>query len=323
MDQVIWIEILTRSRDVATRLRFAGPEVRIGRGYDNDVILDDPYVAARHLRVLRDQDGRLVAEDVGSVNGLFVDRDSRRQQRVFIDGEHPIRIGHTWLRVRAADHAAPPERAAAPQTHARALVLTAGLAAAVLGVTALLLWLSETGEPRASRYLMPLLGRALAVTVWVGIWALLSRIFSGRARFGRNLVVALSGLLALSLYYEFAYFASFAVTWRIPSTYAYVGLSCILAAACFFHLREIGASRLKLKAGVVAALLALAIGLQTVWQSEAFHDFGQQTLVLRLMPPRLRLAPVRDESDFFADIAQLKTRLDRDRIEALRDDAKR
>jgi hypothetical protein len=323
MDQVIWIEILTRSRDVATRLRFAGPEVRIGRGYDNDVILDDPYVAARHLRVLRDQDGRLVAEDVGSVNGLFVDRDSRRQQRVFIDGEHPIRIGHTWLRVRAADHAVPPERAAAPQTHARALVLTAGLAAAVLGVTALLLWLSETGEPRASRYLMPLLGRALAVTVWVGIWALLSRIFSGRARFGRNLVVALSGLLALSLYYEFAYFASFALTWRIPSTYAYVGLSCILAATCFFHLREIGASRLKLKAGVVAALLALAVGLQTVWQSEAFHDFGQQTLVLRLMPPGLRLAPVRDESDFFADIAQLKTRLDRDRIEALRDDAKR
>ena len=51
---MIWVEILSRHRDIAARFRFPGPEVRIGRGYDNDVIVDDPYVAARHLRVFRE-----------------------------------------------------------------------------------------------------------------------------------------------------------------------------------------------------------------------------------------------------------------------------
>jgi FHA domain len=323
MDQVIWIEILTRSRDVATRLRFAGPEVRIGRGYDNDVVIDDPYVAPRHLRVFRDQEGQLVAEDLGSVNGLYLDRDSRRQDRIVIDGQRPLRIGHTLVRVRGPGYVVQGERVAAPQTQVRGLVLTLGLAAAVIAITLMALWLSETGEPRSSRYLVPVLTRGLLVAIWAGFWAILTRVFSGAAHFRRNLVIGLSGLLAFALYSELAYFTSFALTWRFATTYGYVGLMCILALTCFFHLREIGPTRLKLKGGMVAALLALAIGVQTLWQSEAFHDSGQQSFVVRLMPPMLRLAPVRDESRFFADIAQLKSKLDRDRSDALRDDAQR
>ncbi len=42
---MIWIEILGRHREVVARYRGDGAEVRIGRGYDNDVVIDDPYVA--------------------------------------------------------------------------------------------------------------------------------------------------------------------------------------------------------------------------------------------------------------------------------------
>jgi hypothetical protein len=323
MDEVIWIEILARSRDVAARQRFAGPEVRIGRGYDNDVVIDDAYVAPRHLRIFRDEQGRLVAEDLGSVNGLYLDRDGRRRERIVVDGERPLRIGHTLLRVRGPGYAVKGERVAARQAHGMGLVLPVGLAAAVLAISLVSLWLGETGEPRASRYLGPLLAWALVIAGWVGFWGVLTRVFSGGAHFRRNLVIALSGLLAFALYNEFAFFASFALTWRLASTYAYVALSCILAVTCFFHLREVGRARLKLKAAVVAALFALAIGLQTLWQSEAFHDFGQQTFVVRLLPPALRLASVRDENEFFADIGRLKERLDRDRADALRDNPER
>ncbi len=92
MDQVIWVEILSRRRDVAARYRFEGPEIRIGRAYDNDVVLDDPFVAANHVRLFRSADGELIAEDAGSANGLFLDRDKQRQERIVIDGERPIRI---------------------------------------------------------------------------------------------------------------------------------------------------------------------------------------------------------------------------------------
>jgi hypothetical protein len=66
---MIWVEILSRHRDVAARVRVMGDEASIGRGYDNDVIVDDPYVAAHHLRVFRDAAGKLIAQDLGSANG--------------------------------------------------------------------------------------------------------------------------------------------------------------------------------------------------------------------------------------------------------------
>jgi pSer/pThr/pTyr-binding forkhead associated (FHA) protein len=309
MDQVIWVEILSRHREVAHRVRCPGPQVLIGRGYDNDVVVDDPYVAPRHVRVFRDEAGRLIAEDAGSRSGLFLDRDKTPVTRLAVDGERPIRIGHTYLRIRQSSHVVPPERAREPVRH----VLPVILGVALIGLEAVSTWLSETGEPRASNYLLPLLTVVGMVAGWVSAWALLSRIFSGAARLERNLTIALTGLLAFSLFNEFAQYAAFALTWRVPTSYGYVAMWCMLATACFFHLREVGPSHLPLKASAVLALAALAIGVQTLTQSEAFRDSGRQTTVRRLLPPALRLAPVRDESTFFGEIEQLKTRLDRDR----------
>jgi len=43
----LWIEIVTRHGHLLQRHRFERDEVRIGRGYDNDLILDDPLIAQR------------------------------------------------------------------------------------------------------------------------------------------------------------------------------------------------------------------------------------------------------------------------------------
>ena len=320
MDEVIWIEVLSRHRDVAHRVRVAGPEVHIGRGYDNDVVLDDAYVAPRHVRVFRDDTGRLVAEDLGSLGGLFLDRDKTRLARIVIDGDHPIRIGHTFVRVREASHAVPPERAGQP---AGGKILPIVLAAALVVLETLSAWLGETGEPKASNYLFPVLSVAAVVIVWVGVWALLSRILSGAARFERNLLIALAAVLGFSLFNEFAQFSAFALTWRIPTSYGYVAMWLILAAACFFHLREVGRSRLPVKGAAVLALATLAIAIQTLAQSEAFRDSGRQTTAQHLLPPALRLSPVRDETTFFGEIEQLKSRLDRDRSDVHADESAR
>jgi len=171
------------------------------------------------------------------------------------------------------------KRVGRPESRALPIVLAAVLGVVILGVDALAIWLAEIGEPRASNYLTPLVGAAVLVVAWVSFWALLSRVYSGRARFARNLLIALAGLLGFSIYNEVAQFSAFAVTWRAAVNYEYVAMWSILAAACFFHLREVGPSRLKLKGAVVAALLALVIGIQTLQQSEAFYDSGRQNTV--------------------------------------------
>ena len=68
---MIWVEVLSRHHDVVARYR-CDDDVRIGRAYDNDVVLDDPYVAPHHLHLGRNEDGRLQADDLGTVNGLSV-----------------------------------------------------------------------------------------------------------------------------------------------------------------------------------------------------------------------------------------------------------
>ncbi|MGO8911872.1 MAG: FHA domain-containing protein [Bradyrhizobium sp.] len=307
---------MSRHRDVEARIRVSGPEALIGRGYDNDVIVDDPYVAVQHLRIFRDDSGQIVAEDVGSANGTFLDGGKDRLQRIVIDGAKPIRIGQTFLRVRAPDFVVERERIAPPERGILPIVLVMALGAFVLGISALRVWLTQTTEPRASAYLTPLLTVIGAVVAWAGLWALLSRIFSGRSRFMLNLLIALAGITALLLYEEFGRFAAFALTWPTVGTYQYVAAWSVLAAICFLHLRGIGRTRLWLKGGIVTTLLAIAISAQALQRSEAFSDLGRQTTTRLLMPPALRAVPVRDQDAFFGEIRNLKARIDSDRSQA-------
>jgi hypothetical protein len=313
---MIWVEILSRHRDIAGRFRFPGPEVSIGRGYDNDVVVDDPYVAARHLRVFRDDDGRLVAEDLGSTNGTFLDGGKTRLPRILLNGQQPIRIGQTFLRVREPGHAVEPERVAPKRWDMLPVVAAVILGAAVLGLEAISVWFSQVAEPRALNYLTPLLSASVAILVWVGMWALLSRIFAGRSHFFRNLLIALVGAFALSLYSELAKYLAFAWTFALASTYEYVAIWIVVAVVCFFHLREVGHTRLWLKGALVAALLAVAVSVQTLQRSEALSDSGRQTTLHILMPPYLRAVPYRSEADFFGSVETLKAALDRDRAQA-------
>jgi hypothetical protein len=320
---MIWIEILSRHRGIAARFRVAAPEARIGRGYDNDVIVDDPYVAAHHLRIFRDESERLVAEDLGSANGMFLDGGKSRLARIVIDGKLPIRIGQTFLRVRETNHTVDRERVARSDWGILPIVLAAALGIGTLGIDALKVWLTQTSELRASNYLTPLLAITVTVLGWTGMWALLSRVFSASSRFLRNLLIALAGIFAFSLADEFARFAAFAWTWSTAVTYEYVAMWSILAAVCFFHLREVGPARLLLKGALMTTLLAIAIAVQTLQRSEAFFDSGRQHTERLLMPPALRAVPLRDETAFFDEIVNIKTKLDGDRAQAQPDEVGR
>ena len=320
---MMWVEVLSRHRDIAARFRIDAAEARIGRGYDNDVIIDDPYVAAQHLRVFRDEAGQLVAEDLGSTNGTFLDGGRTRLARVVVDGRHPIRIGKTYLRVRESHHEVERERMAAPERPTLPVAAVAVLGGSLLGLSAIQIWLAQTTELRASNYLAPLLGIVAMVLVWAGIWALLSRIFSGSSHLLRNLLITLAGGLAFSLYYELARLLAFSWTWSAASTYQYVATWSILAAVCFLHLREVGRTRLKLKAAIVVGLLVVAVAFQTLQRSEAFSDDGRQYRAQQLMPPALRAVQLTEHNVFFGEIANLKTRLDSDRLQARPSEAAR
>jgi hypothetical protein len=313
MEEVAWVEVVSRARDVVARHRCTGPEIRIGRAYDNNVVLDDPYVAPHHLRIRRTESGAWIAEDLGSANGFFLDHHRDRQGRAEIDGNRLMLIGHTYLRLREARHAVAPERADRPRWGLWPMV--AGLGAALVALDLGSSWLAETTEPKVSPYLVSVLTVALLVVAWTALWSVLARIFSGQARFERNLLIALAGMVIYVLYREFTDFAGFVLSWNTLAGYQYIGVWSVLAAVCFLHLREVSPARLKVKAALVVALLATGIGVQLLNQSELRSGVDRQGVALHLLPPEYRLAPFQTEDTFFADIEALKAKLDRDRTE--------
>ena len=189
----------------------------------------------------------------------------------------------------------------------------AAMTVIVFGLIALRVWLAQTGERRLSNYMTPLLTMAGLLLAWVGIWALVSRLLAGRSQFLRNLTIALVAVLVSLLYNEFAKYAASGPTWPVPGDYEYAATWSILAAACFLHLRAISARGAWLKAAIVAVVLPLAIGVQTLQRSEAFSDLGRQNTARLLLPPAFRTVSLRTADQFFANVADLKAGLDADR----------
>ncbi|MES2356682.1 MAG: FHA domain-containing protein [Pseudomonadota bacterium] len=314
MDEIIWVEVLSKHRDVVARYRCSGPEIHIGRGYDNDVVVDDPYVAPVHICVARDERGALVATDLGSANGLFSDKDVARMERIAIEDDDVVRIGRTYLRIREAKHAVAPERILKP-SHTRSWITVFYLTMTLLGMSAISAWFGETIEPKLSHYIFPMLATAFITLVWTALWAILSRVFSSHANFEANLLIALKGFLLFSLCDVLVDYVAFSFSLGALFTYEYVAAWLLFAAICFFHLRAIGLSRLRLKGGAVAVLAVIAIATQTLVQSENNSSKYQQSYVRRLKPPAFRLVPQKSEPAFFSSVEELKAKLDKARTD--------
>jgi hypothetical protein len=68
-----------------------GGRTMIGRSPDNEIFLDDVTVSRKHA-VLLDEDGTLSIEDLGSLNGTFVNR-KRIDARTKLESGDEVQIG--------------------------------------------------------------------------------------------------------------------------------------------------------------------------------------------------------------------------------------
>ena len=312
MGAVMWIEVLSRHGEVAQRERIEANEARVGRAFDNDVVVDDPHVAAHHLRIYRAEDGALVAEDLGSLNGLYPEHGAARAPRLALAANPGIRIGRTTLRVHDAARPVPAERLLTPpRAHAR---WAAGLGAALLLALLAIQWLSLTAEPSANMMLLPLLGFVTILALWTSVWAMLSRVFFGQARFSLQLRIAITACIALVLWDQLTESLSFAFAWREMAEYAGLGAWAVLAAACFAHLQAIGARHMRAAMGLVIALIGTGAALQYLGKSETRKLIGQRATLGDLRPPAFRLAPLASADDFFRKADAARAKVDQARV---------
>ncbi len=76
------------------------PVVTIGRGLDNDVVIDAPPISRHHAKLIR-AEGALYIEDLGSANGTFIDGD-RITGRTLLEPGQTISFGSFAIRLDLA-----------------------------------------------------------------------------------------------------------------------------------------------------------------------------------------------------------------------------
>jgi len=83
--------VVKRGPNVGARYLLEQDVTRAGRHPESDIFLDDITVSRRHAEFRREEDGRVVVCDVGSLNGTYVNRE--RIEKQVLSGGDEVQIG--------------------------------------------------------------------------------------------------------------------------------------------------------------------------------------------------------------------------------------
>ena len=318
MSAPYFIETLARNGDVLHRHQVNQLPIRLGRGYDNDFILDDAHAAPHHAQIDAGADGALVLRDLGTRNGVV--HLGKRTATLALSGDTVIRIGHTSLRVRSADYPVAPELVDRTR-HGWEGTLPGVAGLTLISVFALLtFWLTDTQSFQLIRYLQVLanvLGVALA---WCGAWAFGNRLFGRHARLGRHLftvgcaVMAITGYKVVSSVLAYAW----SLDWIIRYG-SHVAIACG-AGMLYFHLCTVKPHHARRFAIVCATLALLGSGLKLISNEQASGRLSDEPYMAVLLPPSLRVSPDHGVDEYMGRVAGLKARLDVERTKKIKDD---
>ena len=308
MNGPFFIETLARNGDVLHRHRVNTLPITLGRGYDNDFILDDAHTAARHAVVEQAEDGGLVMRDLNTQNGIVV--HGKRQSSVPVSGTTVVRLGHTRLRIRDASF--PVEAEMADTTmHAweGGIPALAGMAliSLFIGVSEAL---TDTGNFQAIRYLLIIASGLGAGLVWSGVWALANRLFGGHARLGRHLFILGSGLIAIGAWKTISSVLAYAWSAEAFTRYGNHVVMLIVVAMIYHHLRTIKPHKPRAFLSSCAVFLALGSGLILMKNYESAGRLRDELYMSVLLTPSVRQSDDHSVDDFMQDAARLKAEAD-------------
>ncbi|HYW55330.1 MAG TPA: FHA domain-containing protein [Polaromonas sp.] len=286
--------------------------VTVGRALTADLVLDDSHVAAEHLRVDQTAEGDITVQVLGSNNGVALNRSQYAQDAQFVwPSGQVLTLGRLRLGLRLAHE---PVAAEEPLPHFPWLMIgwtvlaLAGLFALVLGQS----WLTLSEPSQLARRLPGLLAVvAVSVAAWAGLWALATKLFTGRLQFWRHVRIACVSSLAVQAVVTVASVLGF--MFSLESLARFDTQLSLLGAAVgiYVHLTVIVVQRRRSLAGLVAglALLGVVAMLGTNWLQN--KRLSGKLYMSALYPPSWRVAPAVPVSTFLEEAGDIRDRLDK------------
>ena len=305
-------------RGNATWHRLDAATVRIGRAYSSDIILDDPYADATHAMIEPGLDGSYAITDLGSVNGTFADGTRLGGAQVLKPGAE-VRVGRTTMRLRDANEVLPPAVAETAQRlpYAAHWALTPRGGLAVLGivavVSALIGWSSSTDNSATGDTVGAALVGIFFISLWAGMWGIVTRGSDRRFRFRAHLVVislAFLVIVASVIISQWLMFY-FPGAWLLDELFAFI-IFLVLGGVVVGHLSVAGSltprGRLYAGIGVCAGILALIL-LGTLVKDDKFSDVPVFSSTLKPVPGGA--VPAIPVDEFGGALTDLKKKVDK------------
>lgn len=300
------IEVAEPAQHGTRLFRFETFPVRVGRGYQNDLVLQDPFVSPDHLVLTAEGDGFLV-QDLDTVNGTTV------AGRRLAGGRGPaasgdlVGLGGSTLRLLAPAHPVPPAQRqgfwTTVEKRASFYLLAWLLLLPVFGVA---MWFEYLGTYEKTRLLdlaKEGFSSLMLLFVWAAFWAAIGFSATRRARFHAQLV--LGGLFLVALAFLDALPAHLAYALNVPAlelggSYAVGGL---LSALLLFH--TLGVATLmkpKRRAFVAGMISALVVMMGVLAHFAEIPEFSKAPrFSATLKPPLSKWSRSRSIDRFLAD----------------------
>lgn len=299
------VEVTSRSGRVIERHRINGPVATLGRAFDNDVIISDPYVDAHHAVIEETERGNQIRATRAGIP-LWSGRKTIDETPAALASGDAVSLGRTHLRIYALDHPVASvlsfdriEQLFSSMTAPSRLVL--GLAGFV-ALIALDTYLRSYQTMEFSRLAQELISYLTMTLAWAAGWAVVARISRGEPRFLHHWLVA---LIAVSLN-QVGEFLLEVVAFNTGSLTAVQIMRYLIGGACLafaltmnlrFALRQTPVVRHAYAQGF--AWLIIGYSVLTSWSFDnlflLYPEFDATVL-----PETFRIAPTVSVEDFGA-----------------------
>jgi pSer/pThr/pTyr-binding forkhead associated (FHA) protein len=309
----IILEILDHFGRVRERHRVEHFPFSIGRGYDSDIILDDPYISPQHL-VLEMGEGNLTLKDLNSTNGSYLPHSKQGFDEVELVYDQKIRLGHTFIRFRDSRHSVKLTQVDRLRTNIVNDLLSSKLffvffQLLFIGFLALQEYQSSTGEYRFGHVIyseaIPML---IVLAIWSGIWAIFSRISSHYFYFLPHMLIVTMAIFSESIFNIFYSYASFAFsTETLFNVLEYLTSALILGFMFLGHFRFASIMRTRKQAIISVTLSVTIVGLMVLNQYVDQRDFSASPdMEDSIKAPYFRVAPTIGLDEFLKKTSSLK-----------------
>ncbi|MCP3688713.1 MAG: FHA domain-containing protein [Gammaproteobacteria bacterium] len=297
-------------------VKYSGEDIGIGRGFDNRVILNDPFVAPNQAS-FQYVDGVWYFENLDQLNRVLLNNEYLDSQRVSLQSGDRLVLGRTEIQVFSPDHAVSPTRKLLLSRwlhHHSTGFMVPLLAMVICNLMDFSMdhLLGAIREVEWKSSVVSLLWLNLILLVWAGAWAITGKLIRHQYHFGQQIIITAGGLIGIIFVIPVFDYIAFVSNSTILSILAAVLVMLMLVAWLVkFNMYFATTGRHATVVGMLVSIVLVG-GVTTVdfLSKDDFHAYAQTENAL--YPGFIRFGSAETVDSYFDQVETMLSKSGRD-----------